>query len=92
MPWRDTRVTKVSIMAAVQVTVLVPSGAEDYGRVTAAMMCLPTTASGVRTAAVPHKFLPTALTVATCAVPSLLYFLLSELVIVRHKLGKTEGS
>jgi len=75
-------------VAAVKMAVIRFSGAEDYWREAATMVRLPTTSSGVATAAVPDKFLPATLTETPCSVPSLLYFLRAELVIVRHKLKK----
>jgi hypothetical protein len=73
-------------MAAIEVTVLRFTGAEDYGRITATMMRLPSASSGDTAAVLPDKFLPATLTVTIGSDPSFLYFLWSEFVIVGHRL------
>jgi hypothetical protein len=83
---RDAGVLEISVMAAIKVAVLRLSGTENYGRVSATVMCFPTASSGVVTAVLPDKFLPATFTVAACIGEGSLYLVRTVLVIVRHKL------
>lgn len=82
---RDAGVLEISVMAAIKVAVLRLTSAEDYWRVAATMMCLPTASSGVATAVLPDKFLSATFTVATCIGEGSRYLVRTVLVLVRHK-------
>jgi hypothetical protein len=84
MTRRDTRLAKVSVVAAIEVAVLKPSGTENNGRVATTMMRLPTTSTWVSAATIPDKLLAATFAAATCPDPSLLYFFWGEFIIVRH--------
>jgi len=85
--WRDAGVLEVSVMAAIKVAVLRLTGAENYRRVAATMMCFQTAPSGIATAVLPGELFPATFT-ATCSDESSLNRVRTVFVLVRHKWKK----
>jgi len=84
-PGRDSRILVIPAVAAVQVTVLGLTRAEDYGRCAAPMMCFPGTPSTGPTAVGPSECFPAALALAACPLKGCHDFIWVKLVLVSHE-------